>query len=83
MYVDVSDDAFFVDHKNGPFRDTLCPENIVFQRNVTVWPEITQDGKRNIDPLAPCPEAGKVVCENTQDLGVFRRKEVLKFLISG
>ena len=48
---------------------------------MAVGPEITQNRKGNVDPLAPGFEAGKVICQHTQDLGVQLDEEVLKLFV--
>lgn len=83
MYVYISDDALFIDYKNGAFGDPFASQDVIFQGNQPVRPEITQHGERGFDPLSPCLKAGKVVSQNTQDLGVMCREEVLEFLVGG
>ena len=81
--VDVADDAFLVDDENGPFRNPFPSENIVFQRNMPMGPEIAQHGEGKVVTLRPSLEAWDIIRKNTQNLGVGGGEEVPELLIRG
>jgi hypothetical protein len=83
MDVDVPYDPPFVDNEDRPFRDPFRPQDVILDGNVTVGPEIAEHRERNIDALGPRLEAGDIVGQHTQDLGVALREEVFELLVRG
>jgi hypothetical protein len=77
----VADNPLFIDDEDGSLGYSFRPENIIFQGDLPMGPEIAQYRERYIDAASPCFETRKVVCKNTQNLGVMRLEEILELFV--